>query len=40
MVNELLSLVEDSTLLGFPTPQIISDAIDILKSKGDNKGTQ
>jgi toxin secretion/phage lysis holin len=40
MVNELLSLVENSTLLGFPTPQIISDAIDILKSKGYNKGTQ
>jgi toxin secretion/phage lysis holin len=33
MANELISLVENSTLLGFHVPDIITKSIDILKSK-------
>jgi toxin secretion/phage lysis holin len=37
MANELLSIAENSSLLGFPLPKIISNAIDILKSKGNKE---
>jgi toxin secretion/phage lysis holin len=39
IINELISFIENVGLIGFPVPKIISDAIDILKSKAD-KGTQ
>ena len=33
IVNELLSIVENAGLMGIPIPKIITNAIDILKSK-------
>lgn len=36
IVNELVSITENATLMGFPTPSIITNAIDILKKKQDN----
>jgi len=33
ILNELVSIVENSGLMGFPVPKIISDVIDVLKSK-------
>lgn len=33
--NELVSITENATLIGFPTPSFITNAIDILKSKSD-----
>jgi toxin secretion/phage lysis holin len=35
IVNELISIVENMGLIGFPVPKFIMDAIDILKSKED-----
>ena len=37
MANELISIVENAGLMGLPVPGIISNAIDILKKKGDGK---
>lgn len=37
MANELISIVENSGLMGLPVPSVISNAIDILKKKGDDK---
>ena len=34
-VNELISIVENAGLMGVPMPEVITKAIDILKSKGD-----
>lgn len=33
IANELLSITENATLMGFPTPPFITNAIDILKQK-------
>ncbi|CUU51213.1 phage holin family protein [Clostridium beijerinckii] len=33
IVNELVSITENATLMGFPTPTIITNAIDILKQR-------
>jgi toxin secretion/phage lysis holin len=33
IINELISITENATLMGFPTPSIITNAIDILKQK-------
>lgn len=33
IANELISIVENCGLVGFPIPKIISDSIDVLKSK-------
>lgn len=33
IANELLSITENATLMGFPTPIVITNAIDILKQK-------
>lgn len=33
IVNELVSITENATLMGFPTPTIIVNAIDILKKR-------
>lgn len=35
--NELISITENSTLMGFPTPKFIINAIDILKQKSNEK---
>lgn len=35
MVNELISIVENAGLMGLPIPKVITNAIDILKKKGD-----
>ena len=37
MANELISIVENAGLMGLPVPSVISNAIDILKRKGDDK---
>jgi toxin secretion/phage lysis holin len=37
MANELISIVENAGLMGLPVPSVISNAIDILKKKGDDK---
>ncbi len=36
MANELLSIVENAGLMGLPIPAVVSNAIDILKKKGDH----
>lgn len=33
IANELLNITENATLMGFPTPRLITNAIDILKQK-------
>lgn len=38
MANELLSIIENAGLMGIPIPTIITNAIDILKKKNDQKG--
>jgi len=35
IVNELVSIIENCGLVGFPIPKILSDTIDILKTKSD-----
>lgn len=37
MVNELISIVENAGLMGIPIPAIITNAIDILKKKSNEK---
>lgn len=37
MVNELLSIVENAGLMGVPIPAVITNAIDILSKKGEDK---
>lgn len=39
MVNELISIVENAGLMGLPIPAVITNAIDVLKTKTD-KNTQ
>ena len=36
IANELLSITENATLMGFPTPVFITNAIDILKQKSND----
>ena len=38
MANELLSIVENAGLMGVPIPAVITNAIDILKKKTNEKG--
>ena len=35
IANELISIVENAGLMGLPVPTVISNAIDILKKKGE-----
>ena len=37
IVNELISIVENAGLMGLPVPSVISNAIDILKKKGEEQ---
>ena len=37
IANELISIVENAGLMGIPIPAIITNAIDILKKKGDGE---
>jgi toxin secretion/phage lysis holin len=37
MANELISIVENAGLMGLPVPVVITNAIDILKKKGDGE---
>lgn len=37
MANELISIVENSGLMGLPLPAVITKAIDILKQKADKE---
>lgn len=39
MCNELLSIVENAGLMGIPIPAVITNAIDILKKKGNENKT-
>ena len=34
MANELLSIIENAGLMGIPIPKVITNAVEILKSKG------
>lgn len=36
IVNETISLVENAGLMGLPVPQVIKNAIEVLKQKGDD----
>lgn len=36
-VNELLSIVENWGLMGLPMPKIMTDAVELLKAKGEEK---
>lgn len=36
MVNELLSIIENASLMGIPIPAVITNAIDILKKGANN----
>ena len=36
MANELLSITENAGLMGLPIPKVITNAIEVLKNKGDN----
>ena len=38
VTNELISIVENAGLMGIPLPPVITNAIDILKRKGDQDG--
>ena len=38
IANEAISIVENAGLMGIPLPAVISKAIDILTSKGEEKG--
>ena len=38
MVNELISIVENAGLMGLPVPKVLSEAVDLLKNKIDEKG--
>ena len=38
IVNELISIVENAGLMGIPVPAVITNAIDILKKKTEQKG--
>ena len=40
IANELISIVENAGLMGLPVPSVISNAIDILKKKGETKNGQ
>ena len=37
MANELISIVENAGLMGLPIPAVITNAIDILKKKGEGE---
>ena len=37
MFNELLSIVENASLMGVPIPKVITNALDILKAKQDGE---
>ena len=37
IVNELISIVENAGLMGVPVPKAITNAIDVLKKKGDEE---
>ena len=38
IANELISIVENAGLMGLPIPSVVTNAIDILKKKTDEKG--
>lgn len=38
--NELISLIENAGLMGLPIPKVLTDAIDILKKKGEEQSVQ
>lgn len=38
IANELISIVENAGLMGIPIPVVITNAIDVLKKKGENHG--
>lgn len=37
IANETISLVENAGLMGLPVPKIVTNAIEVLKKKGDDK---
>lgn len=39
IANELISIVENAGLMGLPVPAVITNAIDILKKKGEGQTT-
>ena len=38
MANELLSIVENASLMGLPIPKVITDALDVLHAKQQQEG--
>jgi toxin secretion/phage lysis holin len=38
MANELLSIVENASLMGLPIPKVITDALDVLHAKQSTEG--
>lgn len=40
MANELLSIVENAGLMGLPIPAVITNAIDVLKNRGNETKTK
>lgn len=37
ILNELLSLIENAGIMGVPIPEVITNAIEVLKGKGEHK---
>lgn len=37
MANELISITENASLMGLPVPKVITDAIEVMKNKGDKE---
>lgn len=35
IANELISIIENAGIMGIPIPKVITNAIDVLKGKGD-----
>ncbi|MGO0058666.1 phage holin family protein [Brevibacillus fluminis] len=40
LANELLSIIENAGRIGLPVPELIKQAVEVLKGKGDQRGSK